>query len=169
MLNRHLPSKLFICNNPSWCPHLNPSFVWSHRGLATPCREQPTASCSSCSLSRSAHASVPRSPPAPSVERRRSTRTGCYQSRTRPPGEKKTALKEAAPTDETLFCAMRRWRQSKEPDMKGGGVLYFTSSPHYTKCSCDGFFRFCRSMHFCVMCLHCGWWGVATWFYIIYT
>lgn len=174
MLNRHLPSKLIKTLYSSvishhFAPIWNASFVWSHRGLATPCREQPTASCSSCSLSRSAHASAPRSAPAPNVEQRRSARTGCYRSRTRPPGERKTALNEAAPTVETLFCAMRRWRQSKEADMKGGGVLYFTSSPHYTKCSCDGLFRFCRSMHFCVMCLHCGWWGVAAWFYIIYT
>ncbi|KAG7227103.1 hypothetical protein INR49_022450 [Caranx melampygus] len=88
----------------------------TRRVLATPLREQPTASCLYCSLSLSAHACAPRSAAvAPSVERRCRARktpvTGCWRDRTHPHREKRTAPDDRQMIPESV---MRRERRRSE-------------------------------------------------------
>lgn len=87
-LSAHL--SFFPLSFSSFLQCLPDSVVSAHRESATPCREQPTASCLSCLLSPSARACALHSAPAapPGVEQRRSSHTvpltACCLDRTRP-------------------------------------------------------------------------------------
>lgn len=122
--------------------------LWPNRELATPPREQPTASCLFCSLSPSAHGSAPRSAAAPSVEGSRRpltvTHRDSYQARTPPPGHRRTAPPQPSPTRNALLCARvktdcAQMQQQRSPLHTGNCIQAGAWSAHGRAVDCGAF------------------------------